>query len=329
MLHTIDTGGVLGHYFAVELVERVWEFLPMPDLLAYGNTSALNRMQAQDFIWRRTNTEVGRFCRNPNVFRSMLWKHKAVISGSVALASLISPQLRGWQPCDMDVYTTSEHANDVVTFFEKKEGYMASSQTDTPSGNYSGIGGIKAVITLTNASSFQVDVIACDQKALFSVIFGFYGTHLFNAITGRGLICLYPSHTLAHRSLSNWNAHIPGYISLKVQKAMVKYSRRGYTFTINPLLHLQHPHECGVSTSCPHTTRDIFDSGVLVVVATFLEKNKLLTFIPNTVAASYNVDYRNIWCLGGHACQVEIEEPFTRPHFVREVHRGLTVPQVV
>ena len=82
---------------------------------------------------------------------------------------------------------------------------------------------------------------------------------------------------------------------------MVKYSQRGYNFANNPLMHLQHPHECGISKSCPHTMCNIFDEGVLVLVTVFCQKDKSLKFMLNTVAAMYNIKYGNVWCLGGYA----------------------------
>jgi hypothetical protein len=194
---------LLGNYLAVELVHRIWEFLSMPDLLVYGNTSAATHTQVQDFIRRKTNDEIGRLCQNPEAFRSMLWKNKSIISGSVALAALIPDQLCDWQPSDMDIYTTSEMVKNVVTYLEKVEGYKVESTKETPSSNYAGVGGIKEVLRLTDSNGRWMDVIICDQRAVLSVLFGFYGTQVFNAITGHGLICLYPAPTFGYRSLSN------------------------------------------------------------------------------------------------------------------------------
>jgi hypothetical protein len=99
---------------------------------------------------------------------------------------------------------------------------------------------------------------------------------------------------------------------------MVKYSRREFHFAINPLMYLRNPHKCGISKSCPHTTRNIFDNGVLAI-AFHTKDNKRIKFVPNRVAGMYNVAYGNVWHIGGYPCQVESGEVVAEYHFVHEV----------
>ena len=101
------------------------------------------------------------------------------------------------------------------------------------------------------------------------------------------------------------------------QKAMVKYTVRGYDFSINPVLYLEHPHECGHSKSCPHTRRNMFDSGVMALV--FPEDGVTDdAFLWNGVSFIYNLRRGNLWCLGGYPCKWDGDSTVEAAHFLVE-----------
>ena len=178
-------------------------------------------------------------------------------------------------------------------------------------------GGVREVVKVGNMQGLCMDVIVLDQKSIFGPVFRFYRSHVFNGITGQGLISMYPGQTLAGQSLWNFNAHGVGRISIGVQKSVVKYTTRGYNFALNSVLHLGRPHECGHSRSCPHTHRNMVDRGVLVLVFP-VDGVAEGTFVLNSVGAIYNGQHGNLWCLGGYPCRLDENERVEAAHFLEE-----------
>jgi hypothetical protein len=308
---------VLENRFPEELIRGIWEILPLQDLIAYGNTCRLNRLRVQDVIRQSTDDEIRRFCTDPEGFRAMLWSNKSMVSGSVALAALVPSKLRAWKPHDMDVYTSSGRLNRVLKYLEKVDGYKMLSRMATRPNDYPDVGGVREVVKVGNRRGLCMDVVVSDQNSIFGPVFRFYGSHVFNGITGRGLISMYPGQTLAGQSLWNFNARGAGRISIGVQKSVVKYTARGYNFAFNSVLHLDRPHECGHSRSCPHTHRNMFDRGVLALVFP-VDGVTEGAFVPNSVGALYNGRHGNLWCLGGYPCRLDENERVEAAHFLEE-----------
>jgi hypothetical protein len=305
-----NTVGLLGNIFPLEVLYRVWDFLPLTDVIAYGNSSGVTRLQIQDFLRKVCNDEIRRFCNNPQALQNLLWQTKSVISGSVALASIIPIELRDWQPSDMDIYTSPKAVNHIMTHMVEVEGYIVDKRVKSRDADYSGLGSIKEVIKLTNSRGQHVDIINANQKASLTAIGHFYGSQVRNAITGRGVISLYPKETLEYRVILNVSALRQGIIPLAVQRCMVKYPQRGFRFDINAVRYMGAAHECRKSFSCPHTFRNIFDGGVLALA--YHDNAKCGDeFVPNSMGATYNGRYGNLWCMGGDACKLEDSRPIS------------------
>ena len=314
---TLELFDVLENRFPRELLRKVRDFLPLRDLILYGNTSRRNRLHVQYAIRQTADNEIRRFCANPIAFRAMLWDNKSMVSGSVALAALVPRGLRAWQPTDVDVYTPSKRVNRVLKYLERTEGYKVFSKSFSNLSGYPDVGAVKEIVTLRDEQARHIDVIGSDQRSIFGLVFRFYGSYVFNGITGRGLMSMYPQQKLAGNSLWNLNAHRAGWIPIGVQKAMVKYTVRGYDFSINPILYLEHPHKCGHSKSCPHTRRNMFDSGVMALL--FPEDGVTDNgFLWNGVSFIYNLQRGNLWCLGGYPCKWDGDSMVEAAHFLVE-----------
>ena len=313
----LNQRGVLENRFPGELIGGIWEILPLQDLIAYGNMCRLNRLRIQDVIRQSTDNEIRRFCTDPVGFRAMLWSNKSMVSGSVALAALVPLKLRAWEPYDMDVYVSFRRLDRVLKYLETVDGYKILSRMAARPNDYPDVGGIREVVKVRNTQGLCVDVIISDQKSIFGPVFRFYGSHVFNGITGRGLISMYPGQTLGGRSLWNFNAHGARRIPIGVQKSVVKYTAWGYDFSLNSVLHSGHPHECGHSKSCPHTHRSMFDKGVLALV--FMDEGVTEgVFVSNSLDAIYNGRHGNLWCLGGYPCRLDENETVEAAHFLEE-----------
>jgi hypothetical protein len=302
----------------IEVRNRVWEFLPMNDLVCYSRTSGSNRIQVQDFIRRNTNDEIRRFVRDPNALQLLLWENRAIISGSVALAALISFELRDWQPGDMDIYTTPSKVDKFLTQLVGVEGYTIVSRSKTDD-QYITPSGIMEVIKLVNTQGAHTDLILSENKCSFTQTLNFYGSHVSNGITGRGIVCLYPQTTLNYRVLMNLPALYPNSLSipLSVQRCMVKYTKRGFKFEINPLAYLRNPHDCIRSPQCPHTGRNLYDRSVMAIA--FHRGCNDKEFVPNSMHRVFRGLFYNSWCIGGDACNLDDFDAASLGHYLLEV----------
>lgn len=322
----------LSRDFPIETIERILDFLPVRDILAYGDTNIGNRIQIQKFVRRKTDEEIGRFCMNPQRLRAMLWGTRSIISGSVVLAVLIPYELRDWMPGDMDIYTTENGASQVMNYLKDKEGYKVIPGGTAKPATYVVVGGIREVIKLQRAGGQKIDLIVSITKSAFSPIFKFYGTHVMNVITGRGLLCMYAKYTLGFQALFNLGVLNPNFAALPfdVEKCLVKYTQRGFQFDPHPVIYAKTPHECKKSKCCPHTVRRLYDEGVLVV--TFCElpstdrkkKNKKKSksaFVPNDLSRVFNGLHQNVWTMGGGPCDLNRGPLMSLGHILLEVKR--------
>ena len=62
-----------------EVWSRMWEFLPIKDLIYYAQTSRTNWILVQDFIRRNTNNEGRCFVKDPNSLQRLLWSMWSII----------------------------------------------------------------------------------------------------------------------------------------------------------------------------------------------------------------------------------------------------------
>jgi hypothetical protein len=310
----------LGPVLPNKVHSQVWEFLPLKDLLHYTQTSRPNRLQVQDFIRRNTNDKVRRFVRDPNALQCLLWNTQSIISGSVALAALISFELRNWQPGDMDIYTTPSKVHKFLARLVDREGYRIISRSNIhDSEHYVTDGGIREVIKLTNSQGAHMNLISSDNKCPFTQTLKFYSSHVSNGITGQGIVCLYPQTTLNYRVLMNLPTLYPSSLSipLSVQKCMVKYMKRGFTFEINSLAYLHNPHSCITSSQCPCTGRNLFDHSMVALA--FYNGRSDGEFVPNSMCRIFQAQYYNSWCIRGDACNLEEADPVSLSNYLLEM----------
>lgn len=314
----MTTAGLLGESFANEVMDAIWEFTPVQSLVDYGNTSRVNRARVQIYFQRSISKEVKPFCKETSQFLELVWETGSIVSGSVALAVLEPRRLRVWTPNDMDVYTTSHEKDNLIAYLIKEEGYEEESNLPATHSFYSNRV-LKQVIKLVNGKGKRIEIMVVDTKSPVTAVLSFYGTHVMNILSGRGILAVYPRHTLSKRAIYN-TALTPYLLRLPfaIQKCIVKYSSRDYVFSLNAVHYLSAPHVCGESYSCPHSTRNLMDKGGMTI-NTHIYDNQ---FTPNTAQSVLQPGYSNQWRLAGDPCDFE-KEPFGMGGFVREIDTSI------
>jgi hypothetical protein len=105
--------------------------------------------------------------------------------------------------------------------------------------------------------------ITFDKDALYAMSIC---THVMNAITNHGIFCTYPNQTLGHHiTLNSGSCPTNGTFPLAVQKLLVKQAKRLFCIDINSIIAVERPHECHLSTVCPHTSQHLFGDCALVI----------------------------------------------------------------
>jgi hypothetical protein len=293
------SNGTLNDNIPVELISHVWKYLPTRDLIAYGNTNGTNRIYVQDFIRRLINDEIRVFVDDPHEMQDLLWRTCSIISGSMALATLIPAYLRGWRPKDMDIYTVDSNIAKWMDYVVR-QGYRLEKERVHKPNDYAHAG-IREVMTFVNPPGFKIDIIITDYHSALTPIFKFYGTHVMNAITGRGIFCAYPNQTLRHRITLNGIASHS--FPLAVQKALLKYSKRLFRVDINSIIATEIPHACHHSHVCPHTSRHSLDNGTLIIG--YDSTRNIRHFVNNHMDHVFAGLWRSDWTLGGDPCHFD------------------------
>jgi hypothetical protein len=201
-----SASGYLRTIVPLEILERIWQHLSLPDLVTYRNTSGVNRLQVQDFVRQQINNEIRRFVDDPIALRNALWNTRSIISGSVALASLIPFKTRSWNLKNMDIYTITKYYPVIKNYLIRVEKFTVVSMMERGYTQHPRLGAIQKIVKLTCGRGCEVVINVSDSRSTFTPLLKFYGTHVVNAITGRGILSVYPIHTFARRSLFNTNA---------------------------------------------------------------------------------------------------------------------------
>jgi hypothetical protein len=164
-----NMAGQLG-LFPIEIVNQLWQFLPLHDLIQYGNTSGVNQLHVQDFVRHITNDKIRAFFDDPRGLQNLLWHTNSIISRSVALACLFPFELCNWCPRDMDIYTTEAALPRVLDYLISKEYRIVSGDSRNAS-HYASPNSIRLVIKLTNNKGQTIDLIVADLHSSLTVIF--------------------------------------------------------------------------------------------------------------------------------------------------------------
>jgi hypothetical protein len=140
-----------------------------------------------------------------------------------------------------------------------------------------------------------------------------------NCITGRGIYCAYPYHTLKGHVVVNASVVTTHFFNMTnvLHKYIIKYTKRGFTFQINPVIYLSSPCTCKHANYCPHTVHHIFDLRGLVVAYNSTTHPSI--FLHNKMRKIWRGRMLTVWAFGGPACNVEQVPPRITDGFLSEI----------
>lgn len=196
-----------------------------------------------------------------NQLREVMAHTNTVVSGSWALLAIFP---NSFQPNDLDLYTSGSqdiYTNPLMEFLGR-HGYYVITSMDT---NYFQFttgtrNTIRYIFKLGKPDhTATINVIVSRTLSELHPIFEFHSTIVMNFIAWYGFVCLYPSLTLHGRGLINHNP-----IPEQVNSCLEKYINRGFDLRrgLEEWEDIS-SHLCGVSGSCPRTTRNIHGNSVV------------------------------------------------------------------
>lgn len=163
--------------------------------------------------------------RDPQLFRSELGKHNALVSGSVALQFF---ERVVWRESDLDVFIEEgENAGTFHKYLTEKEYYKLNTTAFFPGYMMSDIEQVKTYTRKSKLDSteLKVQIILTRCIPVQAILKGFYSTVVVNIIAWNKAYAIFPLLTFVHHK---------GYM-LKPQsdhytKPLEKYSGRGWRF---------------------------------------------------------------------------------------------------
>lgn len=185
----------------------------------------------------------------------LLHKHRAIISGSVALL-LVHPRI--FEAGDIDIYVPTHYAilflMDLLRCFPSYKFDYADRRKQN-SYVYNESLNIRSVHRLFNDStSKSINLIVVHGDNPIESIFYFDATHMMNFITAFGFGCAYPQLTLDSQAIRLRDDH-------PRHEWLVKQADRGFQLA-SSLQDMVPPvaHSCSIHPSCPLTSRHLRDS---------------------------------------------------------------------
>ncbi|KIJ10456.1 hypothetical protein PAXINDRAFT_86069 [Paxillus involutus ATCC 200175] len=139
------------------------------------------------------------FSLEVNTFLEIIFAHRAVISGSLALY-LFDPS-RGWLPNNMDLYIPQRRVFRVMKRL-RGLGYIPVKDVTQRCCHYHASNDIASVIMLTNGDR-TIDIVESTTISALSPIFKFHLTAVMNYATAEGFFSAYPVLTSHGHSLIN------------------------------------------------------------------------------------------------------------------------------
>ena len=313
--------GVISTVLPVELVSKIWSFMPLTDLLHYATTSSVNYNDIHNGIRNSVHQILAHFITDTERFLTVLREEHACISGSVVVHVLQGMCLeggamveKGWFPKDVDVYVprpeVTESDPPFVTYMITVEGYHKVSRKSLPPCiHYRAYPEVRDLVVLRKGR-LRMDVIV--SASLFSLmpILRFHSTIVMNCITGNGIWSVYPGMTCDGRGIYNSMVFAVGDIVPKMPPASVraaykKYALRGFDIRRCPGSWPGDDHVCTKHGSCPHTYRTAEDWSCLYVSLRSIGEDVGLGSRKGNISRDVSAeDAQVVWFLGGRSCSM-------------------------
>ncbi|PIL23939.1 hypothetical protein GSI_13690 [Ganoderma sinense ZZ0214-1] len=151
----------------------------------------------------------------------LLQSHRAIISGSTALAFLAWTDT--WTPSDMDIYVPNSSYGQFVYDLEHRQ--LGWFEANLGSGNHSDYHGILTVRRYITPTGERLDVIQSSTANAAQPLLHFWTSAVVNILSPFGAVCAFPKTTLDHKALVSGISR-----SQKLVAARIKYEARGFQF---------------------------------------------------------------------------------------------------
>ena len=226
------------------------------------------------------------FTDNAGTFRAILRATGAVISGSTALWYLLRMP-DAWTPRDMDIVTPYDTFNDM---FDYLMSLPAAVLIDEQADDYRLLPGYYGRFRVRTSGGY-IDIRQSRSNTPFTVITGYWSTHVMNALTADAFWSAYPSLTLQGIGVYNHTPEGGTYTA-----AVERHRQRGFKISTGP--ELEHPIaievNCDNYVACPRRDRYWGDQFTLKVPLAHRSVQALMESMSGTHTAC--------WRLGTPGC---------------------------
>ena len=185
--------------FPPELLHEVFGYCNVQDLVHLGCTSRNHGALVAGYLRLRMDLIIGPFVPNVEAFWQILRSCDAVVSGSLALYTLLPLKTTSWAPHDLDIYVAFDHFH-YLKLQLTGQGYHLLHEGNANL-NPDSFSLICNVVTFGNGSR-QIDVIVSRTKSI-GPIFQFHSTMVINFFRANHIFCAYPALTLRHLARIN------------------------------------------------------------------------------------------------------------------------------
>lgn len=280
-----------------ELQENIWDFLNLAELSLFAGVNSFCCMRVEEYVDRRRHVIFARFVSDTGHFINLLRRGDAVVSGSCAL-NIVQAKEGATEINDLDVYTTLQKFEELVSFFTETEHYNLIRNFHRPPPGPYNTSGIAKLFRLQKAKQ-NVDIIVTNLSSAIAPIFQFHSTIVMNFISADVVFCGYPVWTLNMLGLIHPRTYKQNGTNYATIKGLAKYMERGFTLYSDICELSPHDSRCVKTYYCPHTSRSTNDKGKL---AWEFRQAKMDTTEGNV---RYIDTHAVIWCLGGDQCNNE------------------------
>ena len=226
------------------------------------------------------------FTQDPDAFRSLLRETGSVISGSTALWYFMRMPT-AWTPGDMDIVTPYTSFDTITTHILTLPG---TTIVDEQFDDYRLLPGYYGRHRVHTPGGY-IDIIQSHTPSPFTVISGYWSTHVMNALSADACWSAYPSLTIKGIGVLNFTPNGGCYTS-----SFDKHRQRGFSIKtaddtpISPALR----HNCDTYSACPHRDRVWGDQYTMAFPLSHQSISHLMDSLTGTYTAG--------WRLGTYGC---------------------------
>ena len=227
-----------------------------------------------------------RFTPKPERFRSMLRETGSIVSGSTALWFFFRTRT-AWTPGDMDIVTPFSTFDNVVEHVMSLPG---AAEVYYKPDDYRLLPGYGLRCRVQTNGGY-IDIVQSRTASPFTIVSGYWSTHVMNALTADAFWSAYPAHTIRMLGIYNYTPMGGCYTS-----AVEKHLERGFQISSEDSfdLGLDLTRSCDAYIGCPQRDRVWGDQFTLKLPLRHRSVEDLMSTLEGTFTAG--------WRLGAPGC---------------------------